>query len=64
MGLVPGLVKGLGVTFKEITKTVVKGPETVQYPHQKEDPAPRARGVIALHEEQLHVVHAVRSRVP
>jgi NADH-quinone oxidoreductase subunit I len=50
MALVPGLVKGLGVTFGEIVKTVVKGPETVQYPHQKEDPAPRARGVIALHE--------------
>ena len=31
MGLVPGLVKGLGVTFGEIVKTVTKGAETVQY---------------------------------
>jgi NADH-quinone oxidoreductase subunit I len=51
MALVPGVVKGLGVTFGEIVKTVTKGAETVQYPHVKEDPAPRARGVIALHEE-------------
>ena len=51
MGLVPGVISGLGITFKEIVKTVVKGAETVQYPHEKEELAPRARGVIALHEE-------------
>jgi NADH-quinone oxidoreductase subunit I len=51
MALVPGVVKGLGVTFGEIVKTVTKGAATVQYPHVKEDPSPRARGVIALHEE-------------
>lgn len=51
MGLVPGVVSGLGVTFKEIVKTVTQGAETVQYPHEKEDLVPRARGVIALHEE-------------
>ena len=51
MPLVPGVITGLGVTFKEIVKTVTKGAETVQYPHEKEDPTPRARGVIALHEE-------------
>ena len=27
----------------------------MQYPHEKEDPAPRARGVIALHEENCTV---------
>ena len=51
MPQLPGLVKGLGVTFKEIAKTVTQGADTVQYPHVKEDPAPRARGVIALHED-------------
>ena len=47
MPQLPGLIKGLGVTFKTMTKPAV----TVQYPHVKEEPAPRARGVIALHEE-------------
>ena len=51
-----GLIKGLGVTFGEMVKTLKPdsrggGPVTVDYPHVKEDPAPRARGVIALHEE-------------
>ena len=35
----PGLLKGLGVTFKTMLKPAV----TVQYPHEKEAPAPRAR---------------------
>ena len=35
-----GLVKGLGVTLKTMLKPAV----TVQYPHVKEAPAPRARG--------------------
>ena len=65
---VPGLIKGLGVTFKEMTKTIfpnegvrklipnpTKGAHTVQYPHEKEDVAPRARGVIALKEENCTV---------
>jgi NADH-quinone oxidoreductase subunit I len=43
----PGFIKGLGVTFKTMMKPAV----TVQYPHEREEPAPRARGVIALHEE-------------
>jgi NADH-quinone oxidoreductase subunit I len=47
----PGLVEGLGVTFR----TMLKGAVTVQYPHEKEDPAPRARGVIALKEENCTV---------
>ncbi len=51
MGLVPGVITGLGITLKEVVKTVTKGAETVQYPHEKEELAPRARGVIALHED-------------
>jgi NADH-quinone oxidoreductase subunit I len=50
-----GLIKGLGVTLKELTKTVTKGPATVQYPHVKETPPIRARGVIALKEENCTV---------
>ena len=65
---VPGLIKGLGVTFKEMTKTIfpnegarklipnpTKGAHTVQYPHEKEAPPTRARGVIALLEENCTV---------
>ena len=53
---VPGVIKGLGVTFGEMVKTLKPdsmggGPATVDYPHVKEDPVPRARGVIALFEE-------------
>jgi len=46
-----GLVKGLGITLKTMLKPAV----TVQYPHVKEAPAPRARGVIALKEENCTV---------
>jgi NADH-quinone oxidoreductase subunit I len=42
----PGVIGGLGITFK----TMLKGAVTVQYPHEREDPVTRARGVIALHE--------------
>jgi len=51
MPKVPGLIKGLSITLKEVVKTMVKGAETVQYPHEKEALAPRSRGVIALHED-------------
>lgn len=51
MAELPGLVKGLGITFGELWKTVTQGAQTVQYPHEKEVVAPRARGVIALKEE-------------
>ncbi|MGH9227483.1 MAG: NuoI/complex I 23 kDa subunit family protein [Acidimicrobiales bacterium] len=64
----PGLVKGLGVTLKTMVKTTFPsrgmktlipapsiGAATVQYPHEKEMPAPRARGVIALKEENCTV---------
>jgi len=47
----PGVIKGLGVTFK----TMLKKPVTVQYPHEKEAPPTRARGVIALLEENCTV---------
>jgi NADH-quinone oxidoreductase subunit I len=51
MSLVPGFVKGLGVTLKTLTTRAV----TVQYPHEKEAPPMRARGVIALLEENCTV---------
>ncbi len=48
---IPGVVKGLGVTFK----TMLTKPVTVQYPHEREAPPTRARGVIALLEENCTV---------
>ena len=61
---VPGLIKGLGVTLGEMGKTMfpgkgirklipspAKGAVTVQYPREKEAPTARARGVIALKED-------------
>jgi NADH-quinone oxidoreductase subunit I len=51
MPQLPGVVKGLGITFK----TMLKGPVTVQYPRVKEQPASRARGVIALKEDNCTV---------
>ncbi len=55
MPKLPGVVKGLGVTFRTMTETMLKGAATTQYPHEKEPPAPRARGVIALKEENCTV---------
>ncbi len=46
-----GLVKGLGVTLRTMMRPAV----TVQYPHDKEAPPTRARGVIALLEENCTV---------
>ena len=46
-----GIVKGLKDTFK----TMLEGAVTVQYPHEKEAVAPRARGVIALLEDNCTV---------
>jgi NADH-quinone oxidoreductase subunit I len=53
---VPGLIKGLGVTFNTMVQTMKPkkfggGAATVQYPHEKETPPTRARGVIALRED-------------
>ncbi len=52
----PGLIKGLGVTLNTMAQTIKPkklggGAATVQYPHEKEAPAARARGVIALRED-------------
>lgn len=44
---VSGLIKGLAVTFRTMLKPAV----TVQYPRQKESPPTRAKGVIALYED-------------
>ncbi len=46
-----GIVKGLKTTFMTMLRPAV----TVQYPHEKEDVAPRARGVITLKEENCTV---------
>lgn len=52
---VPGLLKGLGITMKTTVETMTKGAATVQYPHEKEAPTARARGVIALREDNCTV---------
>ena len=46
-----GLVKGLGVTFRTMSRRAV----TVQYPHVKPKLPARSRGVIALLEENCTV---------
>ena len=51
MPKIPGLLKGLGVTLNTLKRTALDGANTVQYPHEKEAPPLRARGVIALHED-------------
>ncbi len=53
-----GLIKGLGVTFATMMKTIFlphKYLATVNYPLEKETPVPRARGVIALDQEACTV---------
>jgi NADH-quinone oxidoreductase subunit I len=60
MGLIPGVVKGMGITMGETIKTIVKGAQTTQYGangkrHEKETPPVRARGVIALREDNCTV---------
>ena len=56
-----GLVKGLRLTLRTAMETMfpdgplkppspAKGAATVQYPHEKESPPTRARGVIGLHQ--------------
>ena len=49
MPKLPGLIKGLGVTGRTMFKKTV----TVQYPHVKEAPATRARGVIAYEATEV-----------
>jgi NADH-quinone oxidoreductase subunit I len=55
MGAIGSYVKGFGVTFRTMVETVKDGAATVQYPHEKEPPSPRARQVIALREENCTV---------
>ena len=65
---IPGLFTGMRITFGELLKTLFpkrgimtlipsprRGAVTVQYPHENESPAPRARGVIALKSENCTV---------
>ncbi len=51
MPKLPGLIKGLGVTMGTMMRTAKDGANTIQYPHAKESPPVRARGVIALRED-------------
>jgi NADH-quinone oxidoreductase subunit I len=55
MPSIGSFVKGLGVTAKTMVTTVKDGANTVQYPHVKEAPTTRSRGVIALREENCTV---------
>ena len=53
-----GMLKGMGVTISTMVKTILlphKYLNTVNYPLVKEDPHPRARGVIALDVEACTV---------
>ena len=56
----PGLIGGLGITFKTMLKPAV----TVQYPHEREDPPHARRGVIALKEENCTVCMLCARSVP
>ena len=55
-----GLVKGLAVTLRQMTRRSV----TAHYPDAMPELPPRSRGVIALIEENCTVLHALRPRVP
>ena len=55
-----GLVKGLGVTFKHLTKRAI----TQQYPHVKPDLPARTRGVIALKEANCTVCYKCSRECP
>lgn len=46
-----GILKGMRITLRTLFSKSV----TVQYPHEKEEHAPRTRGVIALKEENCTV---------
>lgn len=62
-----GMLKGMGVTGRTMLRTLFpdglrkpvpapsRGAHTVQYPHVKEAPVPRARGVIGLHHDNCTV---------
>ena len=53
-----GLLKGMGVTFRTMVKTIFRPGEnlaTINYPKEKEIPVARARGVIALDQDACTV---------
>ena len=57
---IKGMLSGLGVTFKTMMKPAV----TVQYPHEREDPPPRAARRHRAQGGELHRLHALRAPVP
>ena len=60
MPKVPGLVKGLGVTFGTMVKTLKDGPATTRYPHEKEEPDGSCPRRHRAQGGELHGLHAVR----
>ena len=60
MPQLPGLVKGLGVTFK----TMLAGAVTVQYPHVKGGATPARPRRDRAEGGELHGLHALRPPVP
>jgi NADH-quinone oxidoreductase subunit I len=59
-GLGLGLLKGLAVTLRTMTRRAV----TVQYPHVKPDLPARTRGVIALKQENCTVCYKCSRECP
>jgi len=59
-GLGLGLLRGLAVTLRTMTKRAV----TVQYPHVKPDLPARSRGVIALKQENCTVCYKCSRECP
>ena len=57
---IKGMLGGLGVTFKTMLKPAV----TVQYPHEREDPAPRCAWRHRAQGGELHRLHALLALVP
>ena len=73
MPKIPGVIKGMGLTAKTMKETLFpeglkkpipqpsKGAATVQYPHEREEPPTRARGVIALKEDKIVISRTAAS---
>ena len=76
MPKIPGVLKGLGITAKTMAETLFpdglkkpipqpsKGAATVQYPHVREEPAAARPWRHLAQGRELHLVHALRARVP
>ena len=60
MPKLPGMIKGLGVTFGEMVKTLKDGPVTIQYPHEKEAADAAGPRRHRPPRGELHGVHALR----